>query len=326
MGHSTHNRRNFLRMAAGTTVAVSAASLTGALSSPAFAEGRLISRGKIGIQLYSVRDVIFSRGFRAVFEELARQGYQQVEFAGYTQDTSILGRQITVQEIRQLLDDNGLRAVGSHIGLGNFADPAQRQVEFDNAQILGMKHVGTANAPDDTQPSARKNTVDGYKAAADLFNTVGADAAARGLTMYQHNHFGEWAFAKDQPSVRLYDVFLNNTDPRVVALEMDIYWAFVGQYRYGGFNPSDYVIAHPHRYPLFHVKDGAADTANPDGYDMTEFGAGTLPYREFFESIGPKGTHLDIWEQDSAVNTPADRGGSLGAAARSYRAMVDLRG
>jgi sugar phosphate isomerase/epimerase len=324
MGH--FNRRDFLRSAVGATVAVSAATLTGALPTPAFAEGRLIPRGKIGIQLYSVRDVVYSRGFRAVFEELAREGYQQVEFAGYTQDPAILGRQITVQEIRRLLDDNGLRAVGSHVGLGNLADPSQRQVEFDNANILGMKHVGTANSPDATQPAAKQNTVDGYKAAAGLFNTVGASAAAKGLTLYQHNHYGEWAFAKDQPSVRLYDVFLNNTDPRFVALEMDIYWAFVGQYRYGGFEPADYVTAHPHRYPLFHVKDGDANAANPNGYDIVEFGAGDLPYRKFFEAIGPKGTHLDIWEQDTAPDTPAVRGGSLGAAARSYRAMVNLRG
>lgn len=324
MGHL--NRRDFLRSAAGTTVAVSAATFTGALTTPAVAEGRLIPRGKIGIQLYSVRDVVYSRGFRAVFEELAREGYQQVEFAGYTQDPAILGRQITVQEIRRLLDDNGLRAVGSHVGLGNLADPPLRQTEFDNARILGMRHVGTANSPDATQPTAQQNTVDGYKAAADLFNTVGADAAAHGLTLYQHNHYGEWAFAKDRPSVRLYDVFLNGTDPRFVALEMDIYWAFVGQYRYGGFEPADYVKAHPHRYPLFHVKDGDANAANPNGYDIVEFGAGDLPYRRFFEAVGRNGTRLDIWEQDTAPDTPADRGGSLGAADRSYRAMVNLRG
>lgn len=324
MGHNTLNRRNFLRAAAGTTVAVSAATLTGALAEPAVAGGHLIPRGRIGIQLYSVRDVVYSRGFRYTFETLAREGYHQVEFAGYTQDPAILGRQITVQEIRWLLNDNGLRAVGSHVALANLADPSLRQKEFDNAQILGMTHIGTANAPDATQPADQQNTVGGYKAAAGLFNTIGASAARHGLTLYQHNHYAEWAFATDRPSVRLYDVFLNDTDPRLVALEMDIYWAYVGQYRYGGFEPADYVKAHPRRYPLFHVKDGEPDATSPNGYDIVEFGAGDLPYRKFFASIGRVGTHLDIWEQDTAPDTPADRGGSLGAAARSYQAMVNL--
>lgn len=325
MSHRPLGRRDFLRTAAGTTVAVSAATLTGALAAPASADGRLIPRGRIGIQLYSVRDVVYSRGFRAVFEELARTGYHQVEFAGYTQDPAILGRQITVPEIRRLLDDNGLRAVGGHVGLAALADPAQRQVEFHNACVLGMTHIGTANAPDATQPADRRNTVAGYQAAAELFNAVGADARRHGLTLYQHNHYGEFAFATDRPDVRLYDVFLDSTDPRTVALEMDIYWAFAGRYRYGGFEPADYVRAHPHRYPLFHVKDGDANAANPNGYDIVEFGAGDLPYREFFQAIRRTGPHVDIWEQDTAPDTPADRGGSLGAAARSHRAMVELR-
>lgn len=329
MKHPDVDRRQFLRAAAGTTVAVSAATFMGASAASAATsttgDTRLIPPGEIGIQLYSVRDVIWSLGFKKVFEALSREGYRHVEFAGYGQDPAILGRQITVQEIRDLLDTYGLQAIGSHVGLGNFADPNQREVEFTNALTLGMKHVGTANAPSDTQPADQRNTVEGYKRAAELFNTIGAAARKRGLTFYQHNHYHEFAWASDQPSVRLYDVFTRNTDPSVVALEMDIFWAYVGQYRYGGFNPPDYVRAHPQRYPLFHVKDGDADASNPNGYDIVEFGAGDLPFSEFFRSIGPRGPHQYIWEQDTAPDTPAGRGGSLGAAARSYQAMLDLR-
>src|SRR5256885_4582550 len=88
-----------------------------------------------GIILYTVRDVVsrapdpttgLGGGFRYVFEQLSSMGYKQVELAGYTQSTSILGRQITPAEIRQLLDDNGLIANGSHSSL-NFNDPASFQ-------------------------------------------------------------------------------------------------------------------------------------------------------------------------------------------------------
>ncbi|MFB7558596.1 sugar phosphate isomerase/epimerase family protein [Streptomyces brevispora] len=311
------DRRDFLRATAGTTVALAAASVTGAAATSAAASSSLsIPKDRIGIQLYSVRDKVSSLGFAVVLAELARIGYQEIEFAGYTQSTSILGRQITLREIRTLLDDNGLRAVGSHVGIGNLRNNLQG--ELDAAELLGMPHLGTANAPSDT------NTVAAYRAAADEFNVWGAAATARGLKLYQHNHSGEFAFATDQPSVRLYDVFLKNTDPRHVYLELDIYWAYVGQYRWPGFDPAAYVRNQPYRYPLFHMKDGDANAASGNGYDIVEFGAGDLPYEKFIRDIGPRASHIGIWEQDTAPNTQPNPPGSLGAADRSFTAIKGL--
>ncbi|MEV7424243.1 MULTISPECIES: sugar phosphate isomerase/epimerase family protein [unclassified Streptomyces] len=319
--HKSFDRRDFLRATAGTTVALAAASVTGvaAATSAAAATGALsIPKDRIGIQLYSIRDKVSALGFAVVLTELARIGYREIEFAGYTQNTSILGRQITLPEIRRILDDNGLSAVGSHVGIGNLR--SNLQGELDAAQILGMPHIGTANAP------SNSNTVAGYLAAAEEFNTWGAAATARGLKLYQHNHAGEFAFATDQPSVRLYDVFLKNTDPRHVYLELDIYWAYVGQYRYPGFDPAAYVRNQPYRYPLFHMKDGDTNPSNANGYDIVEFGAGDLPYERFIRDIGPRAAHLGIWEQDTAPGTLPDPPGSLGAAQRSYTALKGLLG
>ncbi|QXE33026.1 sugar phosphate isomerase/epimerase [Streptomyces sp. GMY02] len=316
--HKSFDRRNFLRATVGTTVALAAASVTGATAATASAatRGLSIPKDRIGIQLYSIRDKVSALGFGVVLPELARIGYKEIEFAGYTQNTSILGRQITLPEIRRILDDNGLRAVGSHVGLGNLRNNLQG--ELDAAEILGMPHVGTANAPSNI------NTVAGYLAAAEEFNTWGAAATARGLKLYQHNHAGEFAFATDQPSVRLYDVFLRNTDPRHVYLEMDVYWAYVGQYRWPGFDPAAYVRNQPYRYPLFHMKDGDSNPSKADGYDIVEFGAGDLPYEKFVRDIGPRESHIGIWEQDTAPNTQPNPPGSLGAAERSFTALKGL--
>ncbi|MFF3949144.1 sugar phosphate isomerase/epimerase family protein [Streptomyces sp. NPDC001902] len=320
MGHldKSFDRRDFLRATAATTVAVAAASIVGAAAAPsASAATSILSipKDRISLQLYSVRDKVSSLGFRVVLEEMARIGYKEVEFAGYTQNTSILGRQITLQEIRQLLDDNGLKAIGSHVGIGDFRSNLQGQL--DAAEILGMPHVGTANAP------SNSNTVAGYLAAAEEFNAWGQAAAARGLKLYQHNHAGEFAFASDQPSVRLYDVFLRNTDPRYVYLELDVYWAYVGQHRWPGFDPAAYVRNQPYRYPLFHMKDGAA-SSGADGYSIVEFGAGVLPYQQFIRDIGARGSHVGIWEQDTAPNTQPNPPGSFGAAQRSFTALKGL--
>lgn len=328
------NRRNFLRLAGGT-VAVGAATLAGAglagsaaastlapaAATGAAAAGRdrgrvLVPAGHIGIQLYSIRDKVSSLGFRTVFERLADMGYAEVEFAGYTQGQ--VGA-ITPGEIRQLLDDNGLRAVGSHRGISDFVNNMER--ELDIAEILGTEHVGTAQAP------TNNRTVAGYLAAAEQFNGFGAAASARGLKFYQHNHDGEFSFATDDPEVRLYDVFYDNTDPRKVFLEMDVYWAFVGQHRYPGFEPVEYVKRNPHRYPLLHLKDGDANPANTGGYDIVEFGAGDLPYTEFLSALAGSGRRHGIWEQDNAgsVAAPGFPVDSFGNAERSYVEIRSLR-
>ncbi|HEX5598378.1 MAG TPA: sugar phosphate isomerase/epimerase [Micromonosporaceae bacterium] len=314
------DRRALLRGLAGSTVAVGAAALAGplpAVAAESGSRGHLIPKGRIGIQLYSVRDKIAEIGFGRVFEELARIGYKEVEFAGYTQGS--VGP-VTPPQIRQMLDDNGLKAAGSHRGLNDFRN--NMEAELDIAQTLGTPYLGTAQAP------TNNRTVDGYKAAAAEFNTWGAAAAARGIKLYQHNHTIEFSFATDQPHVRLYDVFLEHTDPHLVFLQMDILWAYGGARKYPGFRPVDYVKAHPHRYPLFHVKDGVPlpDPQQGNSYLDVEFGQGVIPFDEFFGELKGYGRHTYLWEQDTGPNAQPNPPGSLGAAERSYERMIELRG
>jgi len=101
----------------------------------------------------------------------------------------------------------------------------QLEQVLDDAVEIGLPYVGTASAP-----GARYGeTVDGYRRAAEDFNGYGAAARERGLRFYQHNHSGEFAV---ENGTRLYDVVLEETDPRLVFFELDIFWAYVGQSRY----------------------------------------------------------------------------------------------
>ena len=82
----------------------------------------------IGLQLYSVRNDC-QKDLPAVIQAVAKMGYQGVEFAGY------YGRK--ADELRKLLDDNGLKCCGTHTGL-NTADrrrlPGHRRVQQDAGQ------------------------------------------------------------------------------------------------------------------------------------------------------------------------------------------------
>ncbi|QGV77668.1 sugar phosphate isomerase/epimerase family protein [Streptomyces ficellus] len=292
-------RRNMLGVAAGAT----AAALLGSTATTASAAGTtapdarrghgrpVLPPGRLGIQLYSLRDKVSTLGFAKVFAELRRYGYDEVEYAGYTQGSA---GPLTLAQLRRLTRDHGLRAIGSHVGYYS-SDPkaytfAQNLTQvLDDAQALGLKHIGTASGP-----WRYGATVDGWKRCAEEFNHYGAEAKKRGMKFYQHNHAEEFSFATDRPGVRLYDVLLAETDPELVYLEMDIYWAYAGRFRFGRrpdgtpapFDPLDYVLRQPDRYPLFHVKDGERDDSATDGYRMVDVGDGDIDYRRFMSAVG----------------------------------------
>ncbi|MEU6805911.1 sugar phosphate isomerase/epimerase family protein [Streptomyces neyagawaensis] len=292
------SRRGMLGVAAGATVAAllgtaAPAQAAGATGTATAGTGRgrpVLPPGRLGIQLYSLRDKVSTLGFAPVFAELEKYGYDEVEFAGYTQGSA---GPITLAQLKRLARNHGLTPIGSHVGYYS-SDPnaytfAQNLDKvLDDAQALGLKHIGTASGP-----FRYGTTVDAMKRAAEEFNTYGAAARARGMKFYQHNHSEEFAFASDKPHVRLYDVLLRETDPSLVYLEMDIFWAYVAQFRFSKrpdgtpapFEPLDYVLKRPNRYPLFHVKDGESDPSNPFGYRMVDVGDGDIDYQKFISAV-----------------------------------------
>ena len=339
----TLSRRTFLGASAGAAAAVA----VGKWAPQALAKERLVPPGKLGIQLFTVRDQIprphntvldtnpanpfygqlLPGGFRGVFEALASFGYKTVEFAGYTQGP--VNGPITTEQIRALLDEFGLRAVGTHLGLNTFR--TNLAFEIERCQILGMGYIGTANRPTDSVNAPDSiggpHSVEGYKRAAAEFNAWGETCAAAGLKLYQHNHTDEFRFATDQPSVRVYDVWISETDRRFVHMEMDIYWAYAAKNLYPGFEPLDYVKADSHRYALWHVKDGAAAAPpDPDGLVFVDVGDGIIDFRTFFDEQGNKGYHQYLVERDSAPGGTANPGQSYRTAQRSAAYLLNLRG
>ncbi|MCF3962211.1 sugar phosphate isomerase/epimerase family protein [Streptomyces fuscigenes] len=296
-----------LGLSAGTSAAAPSAA---AAKKPA-ATRPVLPPGRLGIQLYSVRDKIQQIGFASVFKELSEFGYDEIEYAGYTQGIG----SISVKQVARLAKSYGLNGIGSHVGYftsdpNGYSFATSLGKVLDDAETLGLEHIGTASSP-----NRYGNTVDAWKRAAEEFNTYGEAAKARGMKFYQHNHGDEFGFASDNPDVRLYDVLLAETDPKYVFLEMDIYWAYTAQFRFSvtpqgkprPFEPIDYVVQQPHRYPLFHVKDGVHDPDASDGYDMVDVGDGDIDYKTFIQKVNAtnKGRTTHHWqvEHDQPVDS-----------------------
>jgi sugar phosphate isomerase/epimerase len=345
-------RRKVLAASAGAAAALTAAGASVlSTSGPAIGDRGLhpeplIPAKRRGIILYTVRDRITAApddsgipyGFERVLARVAELGYSEVEFAGYTQNTSILGRQITPAEIRKILDDNGLVANGTHTSI----DAATFEQQLDISETLGMKHIGTGNDP------SGSNYKSDWDAAADLWNDLGRQARKRGLKLYTHNHADAYAFLLDEgpldaggrptrsSGLRRLEYFFGKADPRYVFFELDIYWAYVARYRFQKytdkrgaertdlFDPILNVASRGDRFPLFHAKDGDRDATKADGYVMVPLGEGDINFQQFFETIGDANYRHANFEHDDASGGSANPGQSLEVSALSYQNMSEL--
>lgn len=67
------------------------------------------------------------------------------------------------------------------------------------------------------------------------------------------------------------------------------------------------------------------DPLQGNALNPVEFGAAAVPFRNFFAKFGARAANVPLWEQDTAPNTPAELGGTMGAADRSYDGMHRTR-
>jgi sugar phosphate isomerase/epimerase len=143
-----------------------------------------------------------------------------------------------------------------------------------------------------------------------------------GIKVILHNHTEEFEELADS-SQRPYDVILAETDPELVAMELDIGWAAVA-----GQDAVEMFRRNPGRYEVWHVKD-IAGMAALEGMSIPErrraatiaaLGDGDLDYRPIFAQAELAGMKHYYVEQDTAPQS----GDSLAAAARSYQNLMQL--
>jgi len=246
----------------------------------------------IGIQLYTVR-ADMEKNFEGTLKNIAGIGYDQVEFAGYFGHSP--------KDIRALLDRLHLDAPSSHIGQPS-ALTQNWQKTLDDAKVVGHKYVVVAWV----DPKDRTK-LDDYRRFADLFNAAGETARKSDLRLAYHNHDFEFVPLDGQLP---YDVLLERTDPKLVGMEMDLFWITKG-----GKDPLDYFKRFPGRFEAVHVKD-MARTADQE---MTDVGQGKINFADIFAQEKKAGIKYFFVENDN----PKPSG--LASARVSYDYLKRLR-
>lgn len=247
----------------------------------------------LGIQLYSVRDDMM-KDPSGTLKQLADMGYKYVEHANYI-NRKFYG--YSASEFKKVLDDLGLKMPSGHTVMGkqhwdvdkkDFTDAWKYTVE--DAAICGQRYVISPWL----DVSMRK-TIDDFKAYMDVFNKSGELCNKSGMKFGYHNH--DFEFTTVLGDTKLYDLILQNTDPKLVAQQMDI-----GNMYGAGGRALDILKQYPGRFELMHVKDEIKSDKKDamEGYESTILGAGVIPVKEIVDMFQKSGgtTHF-IVEQES---------------------------
>jgi sugar phosphate isomerase/epimerase len=306
---------------------------------------------RVGLELYTVRDQMTDpKSYEATLAKVAEIGYKEVEPAsGYAGLNPAV--EADAKKFRTMLDSYGLSMPSTHSGATEGPDLEQQLSGF---AIMGLKYVeisaprgargpapARAMAPPPAPPAdgiARgpygngavrepaPQTMDQVKRQAEALNTHGKIAQKFGMKMLVHNHTQEFAPLADYPDQRPYDVILANTDPSLVAMQIDIGWASVA-----GRDILAMFKKNPSRYELWHVKDASGIphmtsqmtmAQRMSAADLVPVGLGAVDYKTIFESAQLAGMKHYCVEQDNANSW----GDSIAAAKTSYQNLQKILG
>ena len=298
-------RRGFLRsgamVAAAVGVAGTVASPAGTASATATGRHR-VPVDRISIQLYTVRDILAADP-AGTLAALANIGYTRVETAGTAG--------LTAEAFRALLDANRIRATSGHFGIPQPFDAAAWRTTLATARTLGCRYVVHPFFGADASGGAVRDATVWRNFARDL-NRAGAMARDAGFRFGYHNHHFEFFPLADGSGRTGFDVLTSTADPRLVHLELDLYWSWRG-----AADPVDVMRAHRGRVLQFHVKDMNLSSGFADP------GTGLIDFRRIFAQA--EGVQEYIVERDDAGTGDREPEDALDTAAVGYRFLRNLR-
>ena len=236
----------------------------------------------IGAQMYTLREHCKTTADIAkTCKRLKDIGFEaiQASAAGFNE--------IEAGELKKILDDNGLKCVATHQGMGAMAE-TEKIVEYHKTIGCELTAIG----------GHRGETLEDWKSFIDQYSELGRTLAAKGLKIGYHNHSHELA-PLDAPAMnakRPLDLLVEGLD-QSVWFEIDTYWI-----AHGGGDPAAWIDAVAGRIPAVHVKDMTITAGREQ--KMCEVGSGNLNWPRILESCRNAGVQWYLIERDAGDLDP----------------------
>lgn len=275
------NRRDFL-----TTMGAGAGAW---LSRDRLPAGQL---DRVGLELYAVRKAMRANP-EATLEAIAAIGYAEVELLWSFNN---FGR--SKEQVRDALRKAGLKASSAHMAPETIL--RDWDMHLDTAAYLGQQYLVAPSLPAEAGKS-----LDVWKLWAERFNAAGEVARRHGIWLALHNE------PNDQKPLQgevPFDVFVRETDPKYVRIQLD-----VGNMLMGGGDPMAFLDRNADRCWTFHIKNVVADRKRD-----TELAAGIFDLKAFLARIPKLGNKPCFVEQEGPVD-------ELASARANYEYLRGLR-
>ena len=259
------SRRSFLTAAGTAAAGFALATAGGALASPSRSKTGVVTPDKLGIQLWTCLGA-YAASTPTTFEAIASIGYKYVEYAfGYGSFTD-------PKAYRKALDDAGLWCLGGHDRSPYPWDANAWKQYVENSMIVGVKNLGHNT----TFPTTYSETMR-YIDAVHKGHEVARSMGFKGY-IYNHMEAAQWNKLTDRPGTYAVELVMQHTSKSVYNGELDTAHALAPLGTLDAVNRM--IRKHPHRWPLYHMKDGVGPVAMADGsypalpVNATPFGIG----------------------------------------------------
>lgn len=235
---------------------------------------------KIAVQLFSVRHDC-EKDLYGVLKEVAKIGYEGVEFAGYHNRSA--------EELKKMLGDLNLKVAGTHLRIDNLiGDELKKTIEFN--KIIDNKYLIVAVLPEEKRKSKEQ-----WIENANLFNKISEEVRKEGMYIGYHNHAFEFQKINGEYP---WDIFFKNTNSDVV-MQLD-----TGNAMRGGVKPEELtgiIKRYPKRALTVHLKEFSSTN------DKVIIGEGDINWKEFINACKEIGnTDWYIIEQESYAYPPLE--------------------
>ncbi|WP_127531159.1 sugar phosphate isomerase/epimerase family protein [Paenibacillus kobensis] len=232
-----------------------------------------MQRMGIGCQLYTLRDEM-EKDVPGTLRKVAELGFEGVEFAGYFN--------IPAEQMRALLDENGLKAFSTHVDYTRLNDDLQGEIAY--AKAIGAKYIPCSYI----KPEDRQNPED-WRGIIDFLHTVAEEVNKHGLQFCYHNH--EFEFETKLDDVSVYEKLFTTIGDNLMKSELDVCWV-----QFAKEDPLAVIRQYAGRLPLLHAKDFKRGEDN--GMITLQLGKGEVDLPAVLEEASRAGVEWLIVEQD----------------------------
>ncbi len=200
-----------------------------------------MKKAYIGYQIYSAREEA-EKDLLSVLKELAKMGYDGVEFAGFYG--------YSADQINAMLAETGLKAISSHAGIPATTEEMFASIAFHKA--IGCEYIAIPYLDEAHRPGSA-----GFGITIRNIYRFGYLCKQAGIQLLYHNHDFEFIPLSGEYGL---DFLYDAVDPEILKTELDCCWV-----KFSGNDPAAYIRKYAGRAPVVHLKDyvGQQDGKQP---------------------------------------------------------------